>query len=68
MSKYDGAYWLTLICFTVLQVQYMWLGSNFSILPISISSLGILLTLVTITVLVRNRDTPLVRASGETRL
>ena len=46
----------------------MWLGSNFSILPISISSLGILLTLVTITVLVRNRDTPLVRASGETRL
>ena len=43
----------------------MWHGSMFSILPICIASLGILLTLLTIIVLVRHRDTPLVRASGE---
>ena len=44
----------------------MWLGSSFSILPISIASLGIILTVITIIILVRNRDTPLVRASGDT--
>merc|ERR1719410_1224893 len=38
--------------------------SVFAILPICIASLGILLTLLTIIVLVRHRDTPLVRASG----
>ena len=43
----------------------MWLGSNFSILPITIASLGIILTVITIVILVRNRDTPLVRASGD---
>lgn len=43
----------------------MWLGSSFSILPISIASLGIILTVITIIILVRNRDTPLVRASGD---
>lgn len=47
------------------QVQYMSHGSAFAILPICISSLGILLTLITIIILVKNRDTPLVRASGK---
>ena len=48
----------------ILQIQYMSWSSVFAILPICLSSPGIVLTLITIIVLIRNRDTPLVRASG----
>ena len=39
-------------------------SSVFALVPVSLSVLGILLTLATAGVFVRNQDTPLVRASG----
>ena len=46
------------------QVHYISWSSAFALIPIVLSSVGILLTLLTLSVLVRNRETPLVRASG----
>ena len=38
--------------------------SVFAIIPVCLSTLGILLTLATIIVLLKHKDTPIVRASG----
>ena len=38
--------------------------SIFAVVPVCVSSFGIILTVVTFAIFYRNRDTPLVRASG----
>ena len=38
--------------------------SIFAVVPVCVSSLGIVLTVVTFAIFYKNRDTPLVRASG----
>jgi branched-subunit amino acid transport protein AzlD len=44
--------------------QYMRWDTIFAVVPLCISSAGILLTIVTFAIFFKNRDTPLVRASG----
>ena len=48
----------------IVQVEHMSWVSIFAIVPLCLSSIGILLTLGTILVLLKHKDTPIVRASG----
>ncbi|XP_023338104.1 metabotropic glutamate receptor, partial [Eurytemora carolleeae] len=50
-------------CFDI-EVEHMSWVSIFAIVPLCLSSIGILLTLGTILVLLKHKDTPIVRASG----
>ena len=45
-------------------LQYMRWDSIFAVVPVCVSSFGIILTVVTFAIFYKNRDTPLVRASG----
>ena len=45
-------------------MQYMRWDSIFAVVPVCVSSFGIILTVVTFAIFYKNRDTPLVRASG----
>ncbi|XP_040579714.2 LOW QUALITY PROTEIN: metabotropic glutamate receptor-like [Lepeophtheirus salmonis] len=47
-----------------LELQYMDWTTVYAIIPIVISTIGILLTLATLCIFIKYRDTPLVRASG----
>lgn len=52
-----------LSCYS-LELKYMRWDSAFALVPIAISCLGIILTLMVIGLFIKNNDTPLVRASG----
>ena len=45
-------------------MQYIRWDSIFAVVPVCVSSLGIVLTVVAFAIFYKNRDTPLVRASG----